>query len=56
MVTEPTKDAKYYGTYPIRNIGREQGIHMPAMFSGEYSIFSSDGGKSIILIRQGDRT
>lgn len=54
-MTEPTKDAKYFGTYAIRNIGRSQGIQMPAMFSGDYSIFSDDNGATILLVKQGDR-
>jgi hypothetical protein len=54
-MTSPNKDAKYYGTYAVRNIGRERGIHMPAMFSGEYSIFSDDDGKTILLVKQGVR-
>jgi hypothetical protein len=54
-MTSPTENAKYFGTYPIRNIGREQGIHMPAMFTGDYSIFSDDEGKTILLVRQGEK-
>lgn len=54
-MTSPNKDAKYFGTYRIRDIGRVQGIQMPAQFSGEYSIFSDDDGKTVLLVKQGDR-
>jgi hypothetical protein len=54
-MTEPTKNAKYFGTYAVRNIGRVQGIQIPAVFSGEYSVFSDDNGKTILLVKQGEK-
>ena len=47
-----TDKMQYLGTYPIRKIGKsEQGIHMPQVLSGTYSIYLGKDG-SITLIPQ----
>lgn len=44
---------KFLGTYPIRKIGKsEQGIHMPSVLSGTYSIYHNELTGEIILRRQ----
>lgn len=47
----------FFGTYPVRSLnGRgEMGIHLPAIFTGMYGIYSEDNGEIITLIRMGNR-
>jgi len=43
-------NAKYHGTYPVRNIGKaERGIHMPTGLTGEFAIYElGDGTISLV--------
>jgi hypothetical protein len=46
-------EQKFLGTYPIRKIGKsEQGIHMPSVLSGTYSIYLDETTRDITLKRQ----
>ena len=46
---------EHHGSYAVRKIGKsENGIHLPSIVTGKFTIYVNKKGDTIILRKQGD--
>jgi len=48
-MTISVSNEEYKGTYSVRNLGRDQGIHMPKGCSGAYAIYVDPTGTVVMV-------
>lgn len=48
-------EKKFLGTWPVRRIGKsENGIHLPSMITGMYSLYLDEKTGDVEMRKQGD--